>query len=258
MMQLVNRVFIVLALFLSLPLLAAEKNTPIAAAKVGAYTVKAAITDLVGEASAQSYTDIMPIDESIGWEVYVPATYDPKKPAGVLVYISPTDSGKLPNAWKELIDKYNLIWVAANKSGNKIGSHRRLTYAVMALAVVDKRYNTDRNRIYLSGFSGGGRIASHLAIQYPSLFKGAIYNCGANRWDKNAQIALDQIKQNRYVFVTGSNDFNLDDTKRVFRSYRKAGIEQSKLMVIAGMGHSNPNKNNYEKAIKYLDQRPKG
>ena len=254
--RLFNWFFALLVLLHSLPLLASEQVTSFVAAKTGAYTANASITDLIGEDSAQAYVAIMPVDELITWEVYVPENYDTKKPAGVLVYISPSNSGELPKGWKALIDKYNLIWVAANESGNKVDTHRRLSYAIMALALIDKRYKVDGDRTYLSGFSGGGRVASLLAIQYPTLFNGAIYNSGANLWNKGEAIAIDQINNNRYVFIAGKKDFNLDDTKKVYRAYKKAGIEQIKLMVIPRMGHSNPSKSNFERAIRFLDQTP--
>jgi len=61
------------------------------------------------------------------------------------------------------------------------------------------------------------------------------------------------IKNNRFVFITGSEDFNLRDTKRVFKRYEKAEVRQLKLMVIPHMGHSNPTASNYAQAIAFLD-----
>ena len=96
-------------------------------------------------------------------------------------------------------------------------------------------------------------MASFVAIEYPRLFKGAIYNCGVNFWDDKSPVAIDAVRKNRYVFVTGSKDFNLRDTKTVFRKYKKAGVEQIKLMVIPFMSHSNPGKSDYGEAIAWLD-----
>ena len=38
-------------------------------------------------------------------------------------------------------------------------------------------------RVYVSGLSGGGKMASMVAIDHAHLFKGAIYNCGVEFWD---------------------------------------------------------------------------
>ena len=47
----------------------------------------------------------------------------------------------------------------------------------------------------------------------------------------------------------------LDRTKIAYRRYRKAGIENSKLMVIKNMGHRNPDRHDFARAVLYLDSR---
>ena len=43
-----------------------------------------------------------------------------------------------------------------------------------------KFYSIDESRVYVGGASGGGRIASALAVLYPELFHGGLYIIGAN------------------------------------------------------------------------------
>jgi predicted peptidase len=119
--------------------------------------------------------------------------------------------------------------------------------------MIAREFRIAQQRIYVSGFSGGGRIASVVATNFPEVFKGAIYNCGVNFWDENTPESLKLIRNNRFVFITGSKDFNLRDTKRVFKKYEKAGVEQIKLMVIPHMSHSNPGRSDYAQAIAFLD-----
>ena len=61
------------------------------------------------------------------------------------------------------------------------------------------------------------------------------------------------IKANRYVFLTGTYDQALRSTERAYRGFRKAGVGQSKLMVIHKMTHRNPKKRDFRRAIEYLD-----
>jgi hypothetical protein len=122
----------------------------------------------------------MPPDEAIEWQVYVPETYDPEHPAGILTYISPTQKGSIPPQWKTLLDEQNLIWIGANNSGNKVRVQRRMAYALTAPAVINKSYQIDDARVYLAGFSGGGRVASMVAAEYPEIFKGAIFKAARN------------------------------------------------------------------------------
>ena len=120
-------------------------------------------------------------------------------------------------------------------------------------AVSNKYYQVDTERIYLSGFSGGGRVASMMAAEYPEIFKGGIFNCGADHWGDDEPERLDLIRTNRYVFLTGTYDDALEQTKKAYRGFQNAGVEHSKLMIIRNMSHSNPKRRDFKKAIEYLD-----
>ncbi len=224
--------------------------------KTGAFRLQQNLNQLLGASAASSYESMIPANELIQWEVYVPPTYDASRPAGLMVYISPTASGKIPKSWRPLMNQHNLIWVAARRSGNKIDTQRRMIYAVLSVALINKNYKINSKRIYLSGFSGGGRVASMLGVHYPMLFRGGIYNCGANFWGESSPQNIDQLKRNRFVFITGRKDFNLEDTKKVYRAYKRAGIRNSLLSVSPIMGHKNPNKKMFDHAIKFLDGIP--
>ena len=220
--------------------------------RVGKFEISETTLSLLGEQSAQDFQVIMPNDQAITWQVVVPKSYNKAQPAGVLVYVSPSNSGKIPKGWAEVLAKRNLIWVSANQSGNKINPHLRIAYATLAVAAVAKRYSVDAERVYVSGFSGGGKIASVTLSEYPQLFNGGIYICGVlSHATKSDNIEL--VKQNRHVFVTGRKDFNYEPTKRVHRAYKKAGIEQSELLVIPKLKHQNPNAEGIDQALSFFD-----
>jgi hypothetical protein len=63
------------------------------------------------------------------------------------------------------------------------------------------------------------------------------------------------MRANHYVFVTGTYDQALEPTRRAFRAYQRAGIENSKLRVIRHMTHRNPDAHDFEEALTYLDSR---
>ena len=223
--------------------------------RTGAFQLTLTLAEVVGADSARNAGKIIPADEPISWEIYVPDSYRPDKPAGLMVYISPTPSGEIPRGWKSVMDERNMIWIAANHSGNSVLVPRRVVYAIVAPTLVGKQYQVDRERIYLSGLSGGGKMASMVATDHAHLFKGAIYNCGVDFWDKHPPRRFEQIKQNHYVFVTGTLDQALEPTKKVYRQYQKAGVENSKLMVIPDMTHRNPSSFDFDAALEYLDSR---
>ncbi len=110
--------------------------------------------------------------------------------------------------------------------------------------------------------SGGAQIASIVAALRPDLFNGGLFFCGVNPWSERdvdpwvekPPEKLEIMKQNRYVFVSGTEDFKLAATARVYRKYKKAGIEGSKLIVVDGMSHELPDLVTFGRAFDFLDQ----
>ena len=223
------------------------------AVRTGKFRVTFTLAEVAGADSARVVETFMSSDEPITWEVYVPDSYQPETPAGLMVYVSPSSSGELPRGWKPIMDERNLIWVAARHSGNRVRVARRALYALVAPTWAGRLYTIDQERIYLSGFSGGGKVASMVAVDYAQLFKGAIYNCGVAFWDKHPPSQFDLVKQNRYVFVTGTLDHALERTKEVYKRYLRSGVGNSRLIVVRGMTHRNPNGSDLDRAIQYLD-----
>lgn len=229
----------------------AEDNTN----RIGEYTANSTILELMGAEYARSFEDKVAVNEPVSWEIYVPDNYDPAKPAGVLVFINSKDSGKILDEWKGLMAKHNLIWVGANNSGNDMAIPQRVAYAILAPKVINMHYTINTERVYLSGFSGGGRMASMVATEYNRIFKGAIYNSGANFWGESALTRYQEMSNNRYVFVAGTEDFNLEDTKQVYNDYLDAGVKNSKLIIVPNMPHKRPGAEILDAAIDYLDSR---
>jgi hypothetical protein len=221
----------------------------------GAFRITETLATIAGEDAANRIAAVIAPDEPITWEVYVPEHYDAGRPPGLMVYISPTLSGEMPNGWNRVMDDYNLVWVAANKSGNSETVGRRAILAQIAPTVVRRDYAINRERIYVTGLSGGGKMASMVATEHANLFKGGIFNCGVEFWRRATPRHIDLIRQNHYVFVTGTLDQALEPTKKAHARYLDAGVANSKLMVIRDMTHRNPNRFNFAEAVAYLDSR---
>jgi dienelactone hydrolase len=173
----------------------------------------------------------------------------------VIVFVSPTDSGEPPKGWLELLRQKHLGWVAADGFGNQKLSAQRVLVAVMGLSLAQKSAALDRKRIYIGGMSGGGRIASLTAPRFPQMFSGGLYIVGANFWMPDDAQLRQRAAANRYVFITGENDFNRGDMKRVFSRYRKNGLTSSLLMDLPDYGHEYPSVKQLGQAIAFLDDR---
>jgi hypothetical protein len=191
------------------------------------------------------------------FEVYVPASYKPgAKPYGLLVFINSGDDGKVQGNYKPLMDKYNLIWVGANKGGNERTPMHRVGMALDAVHNLQKMYNIDAERIYLSGTSGGGRASSGVAPAYPDVFSGAIYLIGCNPMQAKVPPHLvdKQKRLNSYAFVTGSKDFNKPGTNDVQRQYKSLKFERTEYFEVPDMGHEMPPTSWLEKALLYVEE----
>ena len=204
------------------------------------------------------------------FKLVVPKSYGPSAKWGLFVYISADDSPGLPAEYEAVLEKRKLLAVAAYKSGNGRNIFDRFRLAIDAAFHLQKRFNLDPGRIYVSGFSGGGRTASMLAVAYADLFSGAIPLCGVNFYTEipseggkhwpigyipvNEALAIAKAK-GRYVLVTGEKDFNLANTKAVYEhGFKKEGFKNAKLLEVPGMAHAPAPAEWLDKGLEFLDK----
>lgn len=216
------------------------------------FEIVSTLEQLYGTEQAEKFRDIQKPDASITWQVYRP-NHAGDKPSGLLVYVSPTRSGTMDGRWAKVLDEHNLAYIAADRSGNRVPVTRRMVLATSAIYAAKQQLEIDEKRIYVSGFSGGGRVASFLSRQYPFVFSGAIFICGVDFWNEDVIRDMDRVLNNRYVFVTGSRDFNLNETRIVYNKYLKAGAKNSLLEIESGMSHELPDAKTLATALDFLD-----
>lgn len=215
-----------------------------------AKTIRTTAQALLGS-QATEFEGSIPGDEPLEFEVFDPAVG--AMSAGVLVYISPRPSGSMPPAWGEVMAARNLLWVGANDSGNEIAVGRRVELALLALRVAAQCADIDETRSYLGGFSGGGRVASMMMPFYPHLFCGAVFICGANPvgFLEAHQVAL--MADHRFLFLTGSGDFNRLDSELSQHSFEAAGLGASRVQVVEGMEHALPEPADLDTGLRWLE-----
>jgi tetratricopeptide (TPR) repeat protein len=190
------------------------------------------------------------------FEVFVPESYNPDKPAGLLVWISPASSGGLSRpANLKVLEEENLIWIGANNSGNDRWHWYRTALALDAAHNMQQLYNIDPNRVYIAGYSGGGRVASALGLLYPEVFRGGAYFFGSNyfrpvpvpgkpgtMWRAGfpapPDTDLERLKtRHSFVLITGEYDFNRDETKANAGMFVEDGFQRVTYIEIPGADH---------------------
>lgn len=209
------------------------------------------------------------------FEVFVPASYDPQIAFGLIVWISPARSGGVGRPENlELLTQEKLIWIGANDSGNERWHWYRAGLALDAAHNMRKLYNIDPERIYIAGYSGGGRVASSLGLLYPEAFRGGAYFFGCNYF-RNVAVpgkpgaywragfpsppasTLEGLrKRHSFVLVTGQHDFNRDETEAYFAEYRRDRFQNVTYLEIPGADHGFGVQGDWlRRVVEALDQR---
>ncbi len=106
----------------------------------------------------------------------------------LLVFVSPYEDARIPLDWISALDRHDMIFVSAFRSGNSTNVFdRREPLALLGAVNVMSRFAIDLRRIYVAGFSGGSRVAERLAIGYPrAVSTAACSSRGAIRQAKRA------------------------------------------------------------------------
>jgi hypothetical protein len=205
------------------------------------------------------------------FEAVFPPDFTADRSHGLLVWIGPGDSPKVPAAWRPVIAAQKLVFVAAYESGNKRDVFDRFRLALDAAEHLRSKHQLDSRRIYVAGFSGGGRVASMLGIAYPDLFAGTMAVCGVDfcidvpasegrvfRRSFQVQPAvLQRAKNNSFVLITGEKDFNRVNTQSVYHwGFQQQKFQRAHLLDVPGLKHGLPETSVLEKALELLDNRP--
>lgn len=137
--------------------------------------------------------------------LYLPSTFDESKKSGIVFIFEPAGRGAL--AIKQFIDaseKYNLILICSNDSKN--GDYdENFEITNRLFAEVFNKFKIDEAHIYVSGFSGGARLATTIAI-FTEKIRGVLA-CGAGNTHNDLVIPSMQ-KKFLYKGLVGIEDMN--------------------------------------------------
>jgi len=204
-------------------------------------------------------------DES--FELFVPEAARPDNPHGLLVWISPGRSN-LPRDWFEVLERHKLIWICPNNAGNGRHFLVRIGLALDAVHNAKASLPIDPKRVYVAGFSGGGRVSSIVALTYPDVVTGAIPMMGCNFYrnlpagdgkyfrggaSKPIEPIFAKTKSLPMVLVTGETDANRPQTKANFEAFQKDRFRNVSYIEVPGIGHDMPEAKWFDKALSDLD-----
>jgi hypothetical protein len=144
-------------------------------------------------------------DES--YAVYLPKQYKREVPSAIVFIFDPGGRGKVGiEPFVLAAETYKYILVCSNNSKNG-PTDVNLEIANRLFESVSTEYNLNPSELYISGFSGGARLASSIAVNSVA-FQGVIA-CGAsfNEMDKFSL----QDASFSYVGIVGDKDMNYQE-----------------------------------------------
>lgn len=254
-----------------------DAPTPLTAQRTGDFT--ATLTERSRESEADRWKERFQFEGDLDfWDydlatetfsVYVPPDYDADaEPYGVVVWVSASDGGGIPAAFKPLLDERHLIWIGPDHAGNDRHIFVRAGLALDAALDVERVYHVDGNRIFVSGLSGGGRMAAMLAVDYPDVFDGGFPVIGLTtyqnvpipstpgtsvpRFPTPSSSILARARRQPFVIMTGSGDFNREECLLVAEAYERDGFTDLHLLDIEGMEHEMPSPENFARGLDLL------
>lgn len=184
-------------------------------------------------------------DAQQSYALYLPSGYTPEKKWPMLYAFDPGARGKLPvTLFKDAAEKFGYIVVGSNNSQNGV----QVAGVVQTLwEDTHARFKIDDRRVYTTGFSGGARVASAIALGYSGAIAGVII-CSAGFPGNEAPAAgLPFV-----VFATtGTEDFNFPEVQQLKRKLDVVGA-RNHLEVFAG-GHDWPPADLCAQAIVWME-----
>lgn len=188
------------------------------------------------------------------YELFVPERKDAKKPLPAILFVS---AGDEPSGWKsfEKVCKDNgFAFIGVRGAGNNVPPPKRVRIILDCLDDVRRQLPLDADRTYISGFSGGARIASAIAFAHPEFFGGLIPICAAGDLREESWLRHRLMDRVSAALITGESDFNRGEVERwKFGMWKDVGI-RSRVWVQPKMGHAMPSNATLAEALKWLEE----
>ncbi|HLP84293.1 MAG TPA: hypothetical protein VK157_08080 [Phycisphaerales bacterium] len=200
--------------------------------------------------------------------VRLPAKMDPRIARGLVVYVHPGAKSGVPEAMHAGLDELGFIAVAPDNVPNDRHRVDRMQLTLDAIATACERYVIDPRRIYVTGVSGGGKIASHTWACAPDVIAGVVSIVGVGSYEnmkrddgkywrgdfeKPVGAQLKQMKAGRIVAITGSEDANQDYIRRALAIMKSDGLTV-RLDDFEGMGHEMATAERFADALRWVDE----
>lgn len=188
------------------------------------------------------------------YELFVPRRQT-KKLLPVILFISPSNE---PMGWKrfeKLCQQQGILFAGPYGAGNDCPPKKRVRIVLDVLDDLRRHYPIDADRTYLSGFSGGGRIACAITFALPEYFGGVMPICASGDLREESWLRQRVIDRLSVALLTGEKDFNRGEVEQLRGSMLKDVGVTARVWVQLGLGHGIPSDKVLLEALRWLDER---
>jgi dienelactone hydrolase len=174
------------------------------------------------------------------YQLHVPKAYQKTKAWPLILFVSASAQPAAWSNWKGVCEKEGVFFCSPYAAGNTVTAGPRTRIVLDVLDDVRRSYRIDPGQTYISGFSGGGRMACAIGFALPEVFGGVVPICGTNPIGGPAYLRHRAQERLSIAFVTGEKDFNRKENEIYMAPwFEELGI-RSKLWVAANVSHAVP------------------
>jgi predicted esterase len=150
-------------------------------------------------------------DQTQSYALYLPSSYSPDRKWSLLIAFHPAARGRqMVEKYQAAAEQYGYVVAGSNNSRN--GSWAVSSAAVQAMSAdLGRRFSIDGNRIYVTGMSGGARVAFQVALGKNNIAGVIASSAGFPDSQPRAAVPFP-------IFSTaGSEDFNYFEMRQLDR-----------------------------------------
>ena len=158
-------------------------------------------------ASTEAGTTSSRNDAAISYLLRIPLSYREDRPSPLLVYLSGGAGYAMDgmNTAEDVVSQTDYLVLYPQAAGYWWTPEIARRFDAVLNDVLE-RYNVDRDRIYLTGFSNGGTGALYYATLWPQRFAAVVSLMGAGQCNEQVKAGLPNLKNLPLLFVHGEND----------------------------------------------------
>lgn len=188
------------------------------------------------------------------YDLYAPPVGSVAQALPLIIFVSYRDT---PMGWDYLgptCVANGVVYVEPYKAGNSNSPALRVRRVLDALDDVRRKYPIDPDRTYIAGYSGGGGVASRIALTIPEYFGGCIAS-SISFPPPTSPWQLDRARQRLSIAsIVGEKESPGFEMGRVQVPIMKRMGIRAECSVVPMLGHGTPPPRYFDAAFHWLDQ----